>query len=144
MFYLDEAWMGVNQSFDYLLSFGRSFKTSFNLATQSIHQFESVKELKLIMSLCNTKVALLAGGDDEAKLLASVYGLPATAFISLEKYQAWARIFNRNSLIKTYPFPELNDQSLPFKPGGQAVYQDDPQPTPEVKTSFLKECWFSC
>jgi type IV secretory pathway VirB4 component len=146
MFYLDEAWMGINESFDYLLSFGRSFKTSFNLATQSVHQFESLKEIKLIMGLCNTKVALLAAGDDEAKVLASVYGLPATAFIGLDRYQAWVRIFNRNSLVTTYPLPKIMSNEIPQSSEKELMNRVEGPMNQEVgnRVRLLRDCWFSC
>ena len=60
-------------------------------------------------------------------------------FRYLEEYEAWIRIGNQNSLVKTYPPPE---------PEKIKIQKADT--IPEMTTSenaainFLRDCWFSC
>ena len=145
MFYLDECWMGINDSFEYLLSFARSFKVGLTLAHQNIHQFPDYKTVKRIISICNTKIAYFPAGNDEARLLAENFGLTQDDFRNLEKYQAWVRIGNKNSLVKTYAPPEPNSLDVPGTESieettlDQTSFEDKTQPM-----NFLRDCWFSC
>lgn len=79
-------------------------------------------------------------------MLADVYGISRKDFLELGKHQAWVRILNKNSLVKTYPppVPEVmeilsvmkleqtqNEKGANFETQGAG--------NPEV-VSFLKEC----
>lgn len=151
MFYLDECWMGINESFEYLLKFGRSFKVGFTLAHQDISSFPSGKTLKSIISNCNTKIAMFPAGPEEARMLADVYGLNKKDFLELDRYQAWVRILNKNSLVKTFPPPGLLkfeappefDEAARASDGGYGQSVPDEEP-PRDSCDFLKDCWFSC
>ena len=142
--------MGVNSSFEYLLKFGRSFKVGFTLAHQEISSFPSIKTLKSIISNCNTKVAMFPAGPEETGMLADVYGLSKKDFLELGKHQAWVRILNKNSLVKTYPPPVPDVMATP--PGLQKNFSDSVRHEPKIADvgpsqmvcNFLKECWFSC
>lgn len=149
MFYLDECWMGVNESFEYLLKFARSYKVGFTLAHQEISSFPSLKTLKSIISNCNTKIAMFPAGSDEARMLADIYGLAKKDFLELEKYQAWVRILNNNSLVKTYPPPAPEKEILPelygeLSQNNLPLEDTEQNEAPAVSYNFLKECWFSC
>ena len=145
MLYLDECWMGINASFDYLLSFSRSYKIGLVLAHQNIHQFPDHRTVKIIVSTCHTKIGFAPAGNDEARLLAEVFGLTQQDFRNLEQYEAWVRIGGQNSLVKTFPPPELEifiDPAIVSAP--QATAEEFvPENIPE-KVNFLKETWFSC
>lgn len=131
--------MGINDSFEYLLSFARSFKVGLTLAHQDIHQFPDYKTVKKITSICNTKVSFLPAGNEEARLMAEIYGLEQADFRDLEEYEAWVRIGNQNSLVKTYPPP---------KPESVEISTADIVPDMEIMekqtVNFLRDCWFSC
>lgn len=155
MFYLDECWMGVNSSFEYLLKFGRSFKVGFTLAHQEISSFPSIRTLKSIISNCNTKIGMLPAGPEETAMLADVHGISKKDFLELGKHQAWVRILNRNSLVKTFPPPvpevmevppELKVKQRQDEKGVNAKKLDFGNPEIEEKSvvNFLKECWFPC
>jgi len=139
MFYLDECWMGINDSFEYLLSFARSFKVGLTLAHQDVHQFPDYKTVKKITSICNTKVTFLPAGNEEARLMAEIYGLEQADFRDLEEYEAWVRIGNQNSLVKTYPPPEPEKMEIPT---AEIVPEMEIMENPAI--NFLRDCWFSC
>jgi type IV secretory pathway TraG/TraD family ATPase VirD4 len=139
MFYLDECWMGINDSFDYLLSFARSFKIGLTLAHQNISQFADQKTVKRIVSNCNTKVSFFPAGNEEARMLAEIYGLEQEDFRTLDKYQAWVRIGNMNSLIKTYPPPKPESLAVPGE-----IAQAEPERAEPPAVNFLRDCWFTC
>lgn len=151
MFYLDECWMGINESFEYLLKFARSFKVGFTMAHQEVSSFPSVKTLKSIISLSNIKIAMFPAGPDEAKLMAEVYGLQKKDFIELDEYQAWVRIKNKNSLVKAFAPPVVEKMLEPPVLDDERMAEN--YVTGENKASkdkkidgadfyFLKECWF--
>lgn len=150
MFYLDECWMGVNSSFEYLLKFGRSFKVGFTLAHQEISSFPSIRTLKSIISNCNTKIAMFPAGPEETAMLADVYGISRKEFLELGKHQAWVRILNRNSLVKTYPPPVPEVMATPpviqedFKEADRLQPRAEDVAPSEVPCNFLKDCWFPC
>ncbi len=105
MFYLDECWMGINETFEYLLSFSRSFKVGLTLAHQGIHQFPDYKTIKKITSVCNTKVGFFPAGNDEARMLAESFGLVQTDFRELGKHEAGnQKQRKRISLLSTRVF----------------------------------------
>jgi type IV secretory pathway VirB4 component len=139
MFYLDECWMGINDTFDFLLSFSRSYKIGLTLAHQNIQQFADYRTVKRIVSNCNTKVAFFPAGADDARMMAEIYGLEQEDFRNLEKYQAWVRIGNKNSLVKTYPPPKPEALAVP---GGEL--EPEPARVEPPKVNFLRDCWFSC
>jgi len=139
MFYLDECWMGINDSFEYLLSFARSFKVGLTLAHQDVHQFPDYKTVKKITSICNTKVAFFPAGNDEARLMAEIYGLEQADFRDLEEFEAWVRIGNQNSLVKTYPPPKPEIDEIP-----KADKLSEIALTEKTKINLLRDCWFSC
>ena len=139
MFYLDECWMGINDSFDFLLTFSRSFNVGLTLAHQNIHQFPDYKTVKKNFSICNTKVAFLPAGNEEARLMAEIYGLEQADFRDLEEYEAWVRIGNQNSLVKTYPPPEPEKTEMPT---AEIVPEMEIMGKPSI--NFLRDCWFSC
>lgn len=154
MFYLDECWMGVNESFEYLLKVARSYKVGFTLAHQDIASFPSQKTLKCIMGNCNTKISFFPAGADEARMMAEVYGLTKNELRDLDKYYAWVRILNKNTLVKTFPPPESEVIEKPPKTiihlhKEEEVHKEIPKETekeyiPELECNFLKDCWFSC
>jgi len=61
----------------------------------------------------------------------------------LEQYEAWVRIGNKNSFVKTYPPPVPDIEAAPLmvreaqKPYGDTVNE-------KAKVNFLRDCWFSC
>ena len=150
MFYLDECWMGVNSSFEYLLKFGRSFKVGFTLAHQEISSFPSIRTLKSIISNCNTKIAMFPAGPEETAMLADVYGISRKDFLELGKHQAWVRILNRNSFVKTYPPPVPEVMTTPpviqedFKGADRLQPRADDVAPAQRPCDFLKDCWFPC
>ncbi len=145
MFYLDECWMGVNDSFEYLLSFARSFKVGLTLAHQNLHQFSDYKTVKRIISICNTKVAYFPAGNEEARLLAEIFGLTLDDFRKLGTFQAWVRIGNKNTLVKTYPPPEPETLDVPeLEPEKQAISDRTKLPEETKNVNFLRDCWFPC
>jgi hypothetical protein len=151
MFYLDECWMGVNSSFEYLLKFGRSFKVGFTLAHQEISSFPAVKTLKSIVSNCITKIAMFPAGPEESSMLADVYGLSKKDFLQLDRHQAWVRILNKNSLVKTFPPPvplKLEDPPNFDKVDTSGTAGNRQSATgeelPRDNRDFFKDCWFSC
>ena len=88
--------------------------------------------------------------------MAEVYGLTKKDFIGLDDYQAWVRIKNKNSLVKTFPAPvpeiiveppvaatnlyeDMETQSDSMKDiGGETTTNSIPS------CNFLKDCWFPC
>lgn len=151
MFYLDECWMGVNSSFEYLLKFGRSFKVGFTLAHQEISSFPSIRTLKSIISNCNTKIGMFPAGPEETAMLADVYGITKKDFLELGKHQAWVRILNRNSLVKTFPPPVPEMMETPTellhketKNSDMDIPASDILKPSDMICNFLKECWFPC
>ena len=136
MFYMDECWMGINDSFEYLLSDARDYQVGFTLANQHINQFPNYNNLnnKLVSmmgALCNTKVSFFLPGADESKMMSRVYGLKAEEFINLEDYDAWVRIKNKNSLVTAHPPIIVNE-----------IFQP-PAPTASGEFNFLKDSWIS-
>jgi hypothetical protein len=91
------------------------------------------------VSNCNTKVAFFPAGADDARMMAEIYGLEQEDFRNLEKYQAWVRIGNKNSLVKTYPPPKPEALAVP---GGEL--EPEPARVEPPKVNFLRDCWFSC
>lgn len=154
MFYIDEFWMGVNESFEHLLKTARSYKVGFTLAHQDIASFPSRNTLKCILGNCNTKIAFFPAGADEARLMAELYGIPQKELRNLDKYYAWVRIFNKNSLVKTFPPPvpdHIEDppiNKMQLKPGKtlmtEAMETAQPSKKRETECNFLKDCWFPC
>lgn len=145
MFYLDECWMGSNDSFEYLLSFARSFKVGLTLAHQDIHQFPDYKTVTKITSICNTKVAFMPAGNEDARLMAERYGLTQEYFRDLDPYEAWVRIGNQNSLVKTFKPPEPEKNENPKLRNfssenliGSRIKEE------KLGVNFLRDCWFSC
>lgn len=145
MFYLDECWMGINDSFEYLLSFARSFKVGLTLAHQDLHQFPDYKTVRKITSICNTKVAFAPAGNEEARLMAEIYGLAQADLRDLNPYEAWVRIGNKNSLVKTFPPPAPNTEEVPKS---NSMPDSETQKAPHFSEppacNFLRDCWFSC
>lgn len=139
MFYLDECWMGINDTFQYLLSFARSYRIGVTLAHQYINQFPRFETVKMMLSICNTKVAFFPAGADEARVMAEIYGLEQQDFRNLEKYQAWVRIGNKNTLIKTYPPPQPERHELPSE-----IPDAAPAKPRAPAVNFLRDCWFTC
>ncbi|WP_028316603.1 type IV secretory system conjugative DNA transfer family protein [Desulfatibacillum aliphaticivorans] len=152
MFYFDECYMGINETFDRLLAFARSYKVGLTLAHQSVEQFESERVLRRIVSLCNTKIGFRAPGYAEARLLAETYGLTQEDFRSLKQYEAWVRFDHRgaveNSHIKTYPPPHPVKLEEPLMVDLAGAREADPGPAPissgPEEINFLRDAWFSC
>lgn len=142
MVYLDECWMGINESFDYLLSFARSFKVSLTLAHQDLHQFPDYKTVKRIASKCTTKVAFFPPGNDEARLMAEIFGLIQEDFRNLEKYEAWVRIGNKNSLVKTFAPPISEPSEIPSQIKERTEEYGNAEKEKQG-VNFLRDCWFS-
>lgn len=142
MFYLDECWMGINDTFEYLLSFSRSFKVGMTLAHQGVHQFPDYRTVKKITSVCNTKIGCFPAGNDEARLLSESFGLEQSNFRELGKYEAWVRIGNQNSPVKMFPppVPEENLAPVTIVEDAQEATQGE---AASAKVSFLKEGSFS-
>ena len=107
-------------------------------AHQNIHQFPDYKTVKKIISICNTKVAFMPAGNEEARLLAEIYGLEQADFRDLEEYEAWVRIGNQNSLVKTYPSPKPEEDEIPKT---EIVSEIEIMEKPAI--NFLRDCWFS-
>lgn len=143
MIYLDECWMGINDSFQYLLSFARSFKVGLTLAHQDLHQFPDYKTVKKISSICNTKVAFFPPGYDEARFMSDSFGLEPSDFLNLDKYEAWVRIGNQNSLVKTFPPPKIDMQEDSPKMNNLKATPEHQREEKSV-INFLRDCWFSC
>ena len=137
--------MGINDSFEYLLSFARTFKVGLTLAHQALHQFPDYKTLKKITSICNTKVAFMPAGNEEARLMAEIYGLSQGDFRDLDQYEAWGRIKNQNSLVKTFRPPEAETDEIPyFKTDSTNDLPENQEMNKKPSINFLRDCWFSC
>ena len=83
-------------------------------------------------------------------MLSEVYGLVKKDFLELEKYQAWVRILNHNSLVITYP-PPVPEIEITLPEFGENIEKNNltPQESNDIidsthKCNFLKECWFTC
>ncbi len=68
--------------------------------------------MKKITAICNTKVAFIPAGNEEARLMAEIYGLTQGDFRDLDEYEAWVRIGNKNSLVKTFRPPEPESDKI--------------------------------
>jgi len=134
MFYFDECWMGINESFKFLLSDARDYEIGFTLANQYIKQFKNLDTIEMISGLCNTKIGFLLPGENEAKLMANAMDLKSRDFKDLDEFDAWVRIINKNSLITTYPPLKVDKIESPPIP---------PEHPPEQKVNFLKEGWIT-
>ena len=144
MFYLDECWMGINDSFEYLLAFSRSFKVGITLGHQNIHQFPSSQTVKKITSTCYTKIGFAPAGNEEARLLSEIYGLTQQDFRNLEKFEAWAKIGNQNSLIKMFPPPVPDTDENPAWKEDVVTGEERAGQVEYGSVNFLRETWFSC
>jgi len=99
--YVDELKTIISPLFTELLARSRGKKVGFVLAHQNINQL-SPSEVSGIMG--NTKTYVLFNcGLDEADKYAPMFDVKPKELFSLEKYHAWVRIGNKNSLIKTFP-----------------------------------------
>lgn len=113
MFYFDECFLGINESFTNLMPLGRSYKIGFTLAHQEINQFKDQKTLKNLTGNCSTKVAFRQADSSGAKLMANDFALKNDDFINLPDFHAWVRIKNQNSLVKTWAAPMIDKKGNP-------------------------------
>jgi len=60
-------------------------------------------------------------------------------FRDLEEFEAWVRIGNQNSLVKTYPPPKPEIDEIP-----KADKLSEIALTEKTKINLLRDCWFSC
>ncbi|MFA6011913.1 MAG: type IV secretion system DNA-binding domain-containing protein [Desulfobacteraceae bacterium] len=140
MFYFDECFLGINESFTNLMPLGRSYKIGFTLAHQEINQFKNQKTLKNLTGNCSTKIAFRQSDSSGAKLMANDFGLKNDDFINLPDYEAWVRIKNQNSWVKTWPapIPEKKDDI-------DEVLENTENFENDFEVCFLNgDIWFSC
>jgi len=98
--YVDELKTVISPLFTELLARSRGKQVGFVLAHQNINQL-TPSEVSGIMG--NTKTYILFNcGLDEADKYAPMFDVKPKDLFSLEKYQAWVRIGNKNSLVKTF------------------------------------------
>ncbi|MHB8581206.1 MAG: helicase HerA domain-containing protein [Ignavibacteriaceae bacterium] len=98
--YVDELKTIISPLFTELLARSRGKKVGFVLAHQNINQL-TPSEVSGIMG--NTKTYILFNcGLDEADKYAPMLDVKPKELFGLEKYHAWVRIGNKNTLVKTF------------------------------------------
>ena len=135
--YVDELKTIISPLFTELLARSRGKKVGFVLAHQNINQLTQ-SEVSGIMG--NTKTYILFNcGLDEADKYAPMFDVKPKDLFSLEKYHAWVRIGNKNTLVKTFKplmetVPDLPEEFEKLKDGNLS-------PDEMVDHFFLSNDW---
>ncbi len=135
--YVDEFETVVSPLFSELLARSRGKKVGFVLAHQNLTQL-NLSTIGSILGNTNTYV-IFRCGLDEAEKFAPMFDVRPKDLFNLEKYNAWLRIGNENTLIETLP-PLMKE--VPKLPEGVEKINDNTfSPDQMIDHLFLSNDW---
>jgi hypothetical protein len=104
--FVDEFQNYVDETFEEILAEARKFGLGLVLANQFFGQLPNSMQ-SAIKSNCRTKVAFAVESPDEAKLLASIFGLERDDAMTLEQYHAFVRMSMDKQATDTFTIQTL-------------------------------------